>query len=91
MKILREMSSKTQVIVATHSPLVINCLNADEVTIVTRPSVEDGTKVTPIRSTPNFEKRSSVFALGELWLSYADGVLEAPLIQGRKSESPAGG
>jgi hypothetical protein len=67
---------------ATHSPLVINELKPDEVTVVTRPSVEDGTRLTPIRETHNFEKRSSIYALGELWLSYADGELETPLIKG---------
>jgi predicted ATPase len=72
----------TQVVMATHSPLVINELKPDEVTVVTRPSVEDGTRLTPIRETHNFEKRSSIYALGELWLSYADGELETPLIKG---------
>ena len=71
--------SGTQVIMATHSPLVINELNPEEVSVVTRPSLEEGTKVTPIKDTPNFEKRSSVYALGELWLAYADGNVEAPL------------
>jgi predicted ATPase len=72
----------TQVVMATHSPLVINELKPEEVTIVTRPSVEEGTRLTPIRETHNFEKRSSVYALGELWLSYADGETEGPLIKG---------
>jgi predicted ATPase len=72
----------TQVVMATHSPLVVNELKPEEVTVVTRPSLEEGTKLTPIKETHNFEKRSSVYALGELWLSYADGELENPLIKG---------
>ena len=68
---------------ATHSPRVINELEPDEVTVVTRSSLEEGTKLTPMRETHNFEKRSSVYALGELWLSYANGVDEEPLIRGR--------
>jgi energy-coupling factor transporter ATP-binding protein EcfA2 len=71
----------TQVLIATHSPLVINELRPEEVSVVTRPSLEEGTKVTPIKDTPNFEKRSSVYALGELWLAYADGKVEAPLFE----------
>jgi predicted ATPase len=80
--VLREVSKTTQVVVATHSPLVINELQPEEVSIVTR-TAEDGTKITPITKTHNFEKRASVYALGELWLSYANGVDEEPLIHGR--------
>ncbi|MBL8914101.1 MAG: ATP-binding protein [Archangium sp.] len=82
MKVLREISKTTQVVLATHSPLVVNELQPDEVTLVTRTEAE-GTKFTPIASTPNFAKRSSVYALGELWLSYADGISEAPLFESK--------
>jgi predicted ATPase len=81
MRVLRAISEKTQVIVATHSPLVVNELRPDEVTVVTR-SRETGTKATLIKDTPSFEERSKVYALGELWLSYANGEDEAPLLQG---------
>jgi hypothetical protein len=67
---------------ATHSPLVINELQPEEVSVVTKASVDEGTKVTRIKDTPNFAKRSSVYALGELWLAYADGNVEAPLLEG---------
>ena len=77
--ILREVSKTTQVVIATHSPLVVNELEPDEVSVVTR-RPEEGTKVTPIAETPNFEERSRVYALGELWLSYADGTFEEPLL-----------
>lgn len=30
--------------------------------------------------TPNFAERSKVYALGELWLSYANGDDEGPLL-----------
>jgi predicted ATPase len=81
MRVLREVSKTTQVLIATHSPLVINEMQPEEVTVVTRPSIEEGTRVTLIKDTPNFEQRSKVYALGELWLSYADGNLEAPLFR----------
>lgn len=64
---------------ATHSPLVINELGPDEVTIVTR-DAERGTICTPMRETKMFEQRSKVYALGELWLSYADGNFETELV-----------
>lgn len=82
-RILRAIvdETKTQVVMATHSPLVINEMQPEEVSIVTRDR-ETGTKVTPMRETANFEARSKVYALGELWLSYANGEDEAPLLKG---------
>jgi predicted ATPase len=67
-----------QIIMATHSPLVVNELRPEEVTVVTRDPVR-GTELRPMKETPHFEERSRVYALGELWLSYADGKAEAPL------------
>jgi len=81
MRILREISKETQVLIATHSPLVVNELLPEEVSVVTRDN-ERGTIVTPIASTPNFEQRSKAYALGELWLSYANGDDEGPLLSG---------
>ena len=83
MRILRFISEQgTQVVMATHSPLVVNEMQPDEVSVVTRTEAE-GTKVTLMKDNANFAKRSSVYALGELWLSFADGIAEAPLLQGR--------
>lgn len=81
--VLREISQTTQVLIATHSPLVVNELKPNEVSVVTR-TQEKGTIVTPIKDTPNFEERSKVYALGELWLSYADGDTERPLLDGKE-------
>jgi len=80
MRVLRKISETTQVVLATHSPLVVNELKPDEVTLVTR-TKEAGTTFTPIVETPNFKKRSEAYALGELWLNYADGIAEAPLFK----------
>ena len=79
--VLRAISRKTQVILATHSPLVVNELAPDEVTVVTR-NREHGTRATVLKDVPRFEERSKVYALGELWLSYADGKEEGPLLEG---------
>ncbi|MSP61903.1 MAG: hypothetical protein EXR72_16535 [Myxococcales bacterium] len=81
MRTLREVSKTTQVLLATHSPLVVNELRPDEVTLVTR-TLDEGTRLTPIQDTPRFEERAKVYALGELWLSYANGTDEAPLLTG---------
>jgi predicted ATPase len=85
-RILRDISKSTQVLLATHSPLVINELKPEEVTVVTRSQAE-GTRCTPMRDTKNFEKRSQVYALGELWLSYADGDFEKELVEKPASEA----
>lgn len=80
-RVLRAIANKTQVVIATHSPLVINELEPDEVTVLTR-DPDQGTQARPIKETPNFEERSKVYALGELWVSYANGDDEAPLLTG---------
>jgi ABC-type branched-subunit amino acid transport system ATPase component len=79
MRVLRDISNTSQIIIATHSPLVVNELQPDEVTIITR-TPERGTIATPLPKTKNFEQRSKVYALGELWLNYADGDLESDLV-----------
>lgn len=81
MRSLREVSRRTQVIIATHSPLVINELEGHEVSVVTR-TVEAGTQVKLMKDTKDFEERSKVYSLGELWLSYADGNEESALLNG---------
>ncbi len=82
-RILRAIveESGTQVVLATHSPLVVNELRPEEVSVVTRSAVE-GTRVKRIQDTPDFEERFKVYALGELWIAYANGDDEAPLLQG---------
>jgi ABC-type branched-subunit amino acid transport system ATPase component len=77
-QITMDATNPVQVLMATHSPLVVNELRPEEVTVVTRDPVT-GTQLRPIKETPHFEERSKVYALGELWLSYADGKAEAPL------------
>jgi predicted ATPase len=79
MKVLRAISSRIQVILATHSPLVINELQPEEVTILTRDS-RSGTRATRIDRTTHFQQRQQVYALGELWLSFADGNAETALV-----------
>lgn len=78
--VLREVSKTSQVFLATHSPLVVNELRPEEVFVTTR-SVDRGTMVTRLDQTPNFEKRSSVYENGELWIAYADGNQESALLE----------
>jgi predicted ATPase len=82
MSLLRELSKTTQVILSTHSPLVVNELRGHEVSVLTRESVVEGTQVKLLKDTPRFEERSQVYSLGELWVSYANGNDEGPLLSG---------
>lgn len=89
MGVLRAVSSRMQVILATHSPLVINELQPDEVTILTR-DTHAGTRATRMDRTTHFQQRQHVYALGELWLSFADGVAEAALVAPAEPSAPTG-
>jgi predicted ATPase len=86
MNILKEISKTTQVIIATHSPLVVNELNGDEVTVVTRDAVK-GTMAHRLNATADYAVRSKVYLPGELWLNYANGVDEADLFSSGKPET----
>lgn len=85
MRLLRELSTTPQVLLATHSPLVVNELGGDEVTVLTR-SLEEGTRGTLLSETPRYEERSKIYETGELWVSYANGVDEGPLLRGEPRE-----
>ncbi len=76
---LRDISRDTQVIIATHSPILVNELEAHEVFVTTR-SPESGTRVTRLDHTHNFAERSRVYHPGELWVAYADGDAEGALL-----------
>ena len=65
MRVLRDVPKTSPVIIATHRPLVIDELASDEVTVPTHDAT--GTHAERIQDTPNFEERSQVYALGELW------------------------
>jgi len=85
MTVLREVSEGAQVLMATHSPLVLNELRGDEVTVLWRDE-EHGTRGKLLKDTEGYDKRSKVYALGELWVSYANGIDEAPLREGTARE-----
>lgn len=80
MRVLRDISRTTQVVLATHSPLVINELQGDEVSVITR-TPDEGTKARLLKDTFNYAERSKVYSNGELWLNFADGESEHDLLQ----------
>jgi hypothetical protein len=60
----------------------VNELQGHEVSVLTRTSQAEGTRVRLLKDTPGFEERSKVYSLGELWVSYANGDDEEPLLTG---------
>ncbi len=81
MRSLREISKTGQVIIATHSPLVINELEGNEVSVITRDK-EQGTRAILLKEVPHFEESIKVYRPGEFWVSYCDGDQETPLLTG---------
>jgi hypothetical protein len=82
MGILREISKTAQVVIATHSPLVVNELEGNEVSVVTR-DPEKGTRAVLLANVPGFTDASKVYRPGEFWVSYADGKQEELLLTGK--------
>lgn len=68
-----------QVILTTHSPLLLNYTRPEEVRIVQRDR-EKGTSVTPMSEVPDVHKLLEEFGAGELW--YLLG--EQGLVEGKK-------
>jgi predicted ATP-dependent endonuclease of OLD family len=55
-----------QVIITTHSPLLLNFVEPHEVRIFRR-DPEKGTEVTPMDKIPDIDRLQSEFAPGEMW------------------------
>ena len=85
MATLREISKTSQVVIATHSPLVVNGLQGHEVSVVTRPP-DKGTQAVLLKDVPGFEDAAKVYQPGEFWVSYCDGDQETPLLTGSARE-----
>ena len=69
---LRELANVrgAQVIVTTHSPLLLNHVDPEDVYIITR--TEAGVCATRMVDTRFFDERSSEFSLGELWYNIGE-------------------
>jgi predicted ATPase len=59
-------NKKRQVILTTHSPLLLNCVRPEEVRIFKRDE-EGATQVTRMDKLPNVGQMQKEFAPGELW------------------------
>ncbi|MEK7450288.1 MAG: AAA family ATPase, partial [Planctomycetota bacterium] len=68
--VLKQASEKTQVLVTTHSPYLLNHLKPKDVVIVTK---KDGhTEVKEMSKTAGLQEALKVLGLGELWLGDSD-------------------
>jgi predicted ATPase len=77
-RVLRDASARMQIVMATHSPLVINELEGHEVTVLHRDE-RDIIRATRLDGSFDYEARSRVYSNGELWLAHADGEREHDL------------
>jgi hypothetical protein len=73
---LRKHSERAQILITTQSPLVLNGMRPEEVTLVRRDPTTNETVFLPMTRTPNLAERLRVYALGELWVSYLDTLWE---------------
>lgn len=60
-----------QVILTTHSPIVLNCTTPDEVLLFNR-SPDGGTNITAMDSDEKIRKLSKDFGTGELWTMFGE-------------------
>jgi predicted ATPase len=76
-EILRKMSTgeignqARQIILTTHSPLLLNFVQPEEVRIFRR-DTKGATVITPMHELPNIEKLHSQYAPGELWYLFGE-------------------
>ena len=72
---MREASAKTQFLIATHSPALVNRLKADELLVCQR--TEEGATLLPAVDPADIRAKEAVaqgrMDLGELWFSGALG------------------
>lgn len=71
---LRQASKRTQIILATHSPALVNRLSPNELIIAEREEETGGTRLfRPSVASTNRLRESTGYELGELWFSGALG------------------
>lgn len=76
--VLREIArSGKQVVLTTHSPVLLSYMDPEDVRIVTR-SKDDGVRVTPMFDSAFFNEMSQKMDLGELWYSVGDEAIVSP-------------
>ena len=73
-EILRQLvseQSRTQVVLTTHSPHVVDLLAKEEVTLCTKDSTGE-VRLTRMADSRNVQEQLSIFTLGEIWTAEGD-------------------
>jgi predicted ATPase len=89
MSILRELvaeSSRTQVIMTTHSPYLVDLFKPEEVTLCFRDEYGD-VRTQRLDESPIVNKRMKTFTLGEIWSAEED-VVRAEALNGGVAAQP---
>ncbi|HSN99508.1 MAG TPA: AAA family ATPase [Candidatus Nanopelagicales bacterium] len=71
-------SGRTQVIVATHSPITLNYVSSPESVLIVTRGQGGGVQVTPLNETSGFQRLRQHFDLGELWYNVGEDRLVPP-------------
>lgn len=76
-RLLEDITSKTQVVATTHSPITLNYVPAPSTRLVTRGD-SGVVRVTPLTETRGFERLRAHFEPGELWYNVGEERLVPP-------------
>jgi predicted ATPase len=66
----------TQIVLTTHSPLLLNQFGADEVVLIVRD--QEGVRAHPMTEARGLDDLATEMSLGELWYNVGDGNLARP-------------
>ena len=86
LKILRKLIEKrkrTQIIMTTHSPYLLDFFKPEEVTLCCK-EPDGSVSVHPLGSSPDIKKQLDVFSLGEIWTAEGDEALAKAVTDGKK-------
>lgn len=64
-RLLRRLSADTQVVLTTHSPVLLDELTSDEISLVTRD--ETGTHATLLSAVPGYAAKAGTLPPGQIW------------------------
>jgi predicted ATPase len=90
--ILRDLigeQSRTQVILTTHSPYVLDLFKPEEVTLCQK-EADGSVSVHRLSESETVERLRDVFSLGEIWTSEGDAALAAPTGESHVGGKPGG-
>ena len=80
---LIESQKRTQIVMTTHSPYLLDFFKPEEVTLC-RKEPDGSVSVHPLGSSPDLRKQLDVFSLGEIWTAEGDEALAKTVTDGKK-------